>query len=236
MVDPRSDSFDFTRAPTAAAAAAAAAGLPPTLPPVGSAAGGGAAPDTAEPLPTAGEVELRERLRLEALERRTRSLRAPSVVQTFRSAESRQAAAEPAAPPAPRETSDRVPAAAGGPVVGSEAAIPPPHPANLPGADTRPGGGLDRRHRARVHLGVLPSRRIVLCDSGEVACATAGHEAAGPVVHAVHLRGHCRAPSGKSTDVCRPQDQDLHPICTLRDQAPRRPCSARARKCLNNKG
>jgi len=34
--------------------------------------------------PTAGELELRERLRLEAIERRARSLRAPSVVQTFR--------------------------------------------------------------------------------------------------------------------------------------------------------
>ena len=37
--------------------------------------------------PTAGELELRERLRLEAIERRARSLRAPSIVQTFRSDE-----------------------------------------------------------------------------------------------------------------------------------------------------
>ena len=53
---------------------------PPTLP---ETAGTGE-PDDPAPLPTAGEVELRERLRLEAIERRARSLRAPSVVQTFR--------------------------------------------------------------------------------------------------------------------------------------------------------
>ena len=52
----------------------------PTLPPTGD-PGGLAEP---APLPTAGEVELRERLRLEAIERRSRSLRARSVVQTFR--------------------------------------------------------------------------------------------------------------------------------------------------------
>ena len=54
--------------------------------------GGGSGPAGAPP-PTAGEVELRERLRLEAIERRARSLRAPSVVQTFRSSEARQPAA-----------------------------------------------------------------------------------------------------------------------------------------------
>ena len=41
--------------------------------------------------PTAGELELRERLRLEAIERRARSLRAPSVVQTFRGDEAQGA-------------------------------------------------------------------------------------------------------------------------------------------------
>ena len=46
--------------------------------PVGEAGTGAGA------LPTAGELDLRERLRLEAIERRTRSLRAPSVVQTVR--------------------------------------------------------------------------------------------------------------------------------------------------------
>ncbi len=59
---------------------------PPTLPPAGNGPGGGSGPDGAAP-PTAGEAELRERLRLEAIERRARSLRAPSVVQTFRSSE-----------------------------------------------------------------------------------------------------------------------------------------------------
>ena len=109
----------------AAAAAGSPAGLPPTLPPAGSAAGG-AAPDAAEPLPTAGEVELRERLRLEALERRTRSLRAPSVVRTFRSDEARQAGTEPAGPTG-LETPGRTPAArpaSSAPGVG--AAVPPP--------------------------------------------------------------------------------------------------------------
>ncbi|MYN64918.1 MAG: TrbI/VirB10 family protein [Acidobacteria bacterium] len=52
----------------------------PTLPPTGDPEGSG----ELAPLPTAGEVELRERLRLEAIERRSRSLRAPGVVQTFR--------------------------------------------------------------------------------------------------------------------------------------------------------
>ncbi len=56
---------------------------PPQLPPAPPGPGGAASEDSSS-LPTAGEVELRERLRLEAIERRARSLRAPSVVQTFR--------------------------------------------------------------------------------------------------------------------------------------------------------
>ena len=56
---------------------------PPQLPPAPPGAGGAASEDSSS-LPTAGEVELRERLRLEAIERRARSLRVPSVVQTFR--------------------------------------------------------------------------------------------------------------------------------------------------------
>ena len=71
-------------------AASDAPGLPaapPTLPPSAAVRSGDTGPDAAPPLPTAGEVELRERLRLEAIERRARSLRAPSVVQTFRSRE-----------------------------------------------------------------------------------------------------------------------------------------------------
>ena len=76
------------RARTAMSASAGPAGAAPPTP---AGAGGSSEPDGPAPLPTAGEVELRERLRLEALERRTRSLRAPSVVQTFR----RQDTAEP---------------------------------------------------------------------------------------------------------------------------------------------
>ena len=79
----------------AAATAAPTGGLPPTLPASGLPTAD-SGPDDALLPPTAGEVELRERLRLEALERRARSLRAPSVVQTFRSPEARQPAAEPA--------------------------------------------------------------------------------------------------------------------------------------------
>ena len=59
---------------------------PPGPPPPPGQSRDGLGPDDGPPrVPTAGEVELRERLRLEALERRARSLRAPSVVQTFRS-------------------------------------------------------------------------------------------------------------------------------------------------------
>lgn len=108
----------------AAAVAGSEAGLPPALPPAGAVAG--AAPDQAQPLPTAGEVELRERLRLEALERRTRSLRAPGVVQTFRSDQARQGGAEPAVP-AGLETPGRRPAArATLSASGGDAAVPPP--------------------------------------------------------------------------------------------------------------
>ena len=52
-------------------------------------------------LPTPGELDLREQLRLEAIERRTRSLRAPSVVQTVRrNAPRADDAAQPPQPPA----------------------------------------------------------------------------------------------------------------------------------------
>ena len=78
----------------AAAAAGVAGGLPPMLPPAGPSVDD-SGPGDVPPLPSAGEVELRERLRLEALERRTRSLRAPSVVQTLRSPEAGAAGAEP---------------------------------------------------------------------------------------------------------------------------------------------
>ncbi len=85
----------------AAAAAGPTGGLPPTLPASGLPTADSGPDDVPLP-PTAGEVELRERLRLEAIERRARSLRARSVVQTFRSPEARQPAAEPAAAGNPR--------------------------------------------------------------------------------------------------------------------------------------
>ena len=115
----------------AAAAAGPAAGLSPT-PPASGFPDGGTGPDDAVPLPTAGEVELRERLRLEALERRTRSLRAPSVVQTFRNAEARAVEAERAAPDA-GDSRDRTPPAASDVTSGSEPPrLPaPPDPAAI---------------------------------------------------------------------------------------------------------
>ena len=54
--------------------------------------GGGGAAEDPELVLTQGEMELRETLRLEALERRTRSLRAPSLVQTFRDPDERRTA------------------------------------------------------------------------------------------------------------------------------------------------
>ena len=77
----------------AAAAPGPTGGLPPALPPAAGPSAGDSGPGDAPP-PTAGEIELRERLRLEALERRTRSLRAPGVVQTFRRPRARAAGAE----------------------------------------------------------------------------------------------------------------------------------------------
>ncbi len=74
----------------AAAAAGPTGGFPPTLPASGLPTTDSGPDDVPLP-PTAGEVELRERLRLEAVERRARSLRAPSVVQTLRSPEARPA-------------------------------------------------------------------------------------------------------------------------------------------------
>ena len=68
------------RAQAAAAALLARAGTLPGTAGAGTPAGAG----EAVALQTAGEIELQETLRLEALERRTRSLRAPSLVQTFR--------------------------------------------------------------------------------------------------------------------------------------------------------
>ena len=112
----------------------AAAGVGPAagLPPVPDRPSGGAGTGEPPPLQTAGEVELRERLRLEALERRTRSLRAPSVVQTFRSDAAREAGAEPAAPN--RNSGARAPAARAADAAsdGAAAGVPaPPDPAAI---------------------------------------------------------------------------------------------------------
>ena len=75
---------ELRRAQQAAAAQAAAeaqAARPPDVALDGAPPSGMVGPADRSGLPTDGEIELRERLRLEALERRTRSLRAPGVVQ-----------------------------------------------------------------------------------------------------------------------------------------------------------
>ena len=90
--------------------------------------GGGTAAGSEEPVRTPGEVELREVLRLEALERRTRSLRAPSLVQTFRNAGAAAGAREPAAARGGGETAV---AGVAGPAGGAGAAEPPPDLAAL---------------------------------------------------------------------------------------------------------
>ena len=151
----------------AAAADGPAAGLPSTLPAAAEPPGGGTGPDDVPPLPTAGEVELRERLRLEALERRTRSLRAPSVVQTFRSIESHEADAQ--RPDADNgERRDRTLAATGdAPSGGAAASLPaPPDPAaiadRMQGATAAllaglAGGGAGSAPPARTAPGVTGS-------------------------------------------------------------------------------
>ncbi len=77
---------------------------------------------------TAGELELRERLRLEAIERRARSLRAPSVVQTFRDDEPRGTGSERREAEA-GDVPDAV--AATGPTAGTTPGVPPPDPAAI---------------------------------------------------------------------------------------------------------
>ena len=105
---------------------AAASALTPTAP-LELEPDGTALEDAAEAVPTDREVELRERLRLEAIERRTRSLRAPSVVQTFRDGlREPEAAAVASAARVHREATP----AAGGPPRREEAVdAPPPDPA-----------------------------------------------------------------------------------------------------------
>ena len=96
-----------------------------TPPPAGHALGTSGADGVP---PTAGELELRERLRLEAIERRARSLRAPSVVQTFRDDEPRGTGSE-------RREAEAIDApavvAATGPTESATAGVLPPDPAAI---------------------------------------------------------------------------------------------------------
>ena len=78
-------------------------------------------------LQTAGEIELAETLRLEALERRTRSLRAPSLVQTFRNPDETTGGGESfTLPPTARQ------GAALAPVAAQEVLAPVPPPLAQP--------------------------------------------------------------------------------------------------------
>ena len=115
----------------AAAARAALSARAGTLP-GGNAGGTAGDPEVAL---TPGEAELREALRLEALERRTRSLRAPSLVQTFRGQED-AAGAGPRGGPAEAA----VQAAGNGP---DEPPLAEPAAGGqvMPGLDPGPGGG-----------------------------------------------------------------------------------------------
>ncbi|MCY4658528.1 MAG: hypothetical protein OXF93_01760 [Acidobacteria bacterium] len=113
-------------------AAASAAGSSTLSPPTLPEAGGTGQPDDPAPLPTAGEVELRERLRLEAIERRARSLRARSVVQTFRG-EPREADTEPSDPAGPAAGQPLLAVPAGGSGNSAVGGPPSPDPAAVAG-------------------------------------------------------------------------------------------------------
>jgi len=119
-----------SRGRTAGDGVGSSAPAPPMLPPAGDVGGA----DEPAPLPTAGEVELHERLRLEAIERRARSLRARSVVQTFRG-EPRHVDTE--RPDPNRRDGGRpplaVPAGASANGNGAPGVPPPPDPAALAG-------------------------------------------------------------------------------------------------------
>ena len=125
----RMEEDDRSRRAAADAAAGLTTGLPPSLTPTSGLPPGDAGAGDVPPLPTTGEVELRERLRLEAIERRARSLRAPSIVQTFRE-EVRQDDTDTADPDgrAARDAVAAAPAVAA--TDGEGASIPqPPDPA-----------------------------------------------------------------------------------------------------------
>ncbi len=154
----------------AAAAAAGSSTLsPPTLPPAGDVGG----TDDPAPLPTAGEVELRERLRLEAIERRARSLRARSVVQTFRG-EPREVGAERLDPG--RHVAGRpAPGVAGASASGNGAAgvPPPPDPAAVAGRMEDATAALLAGLAAGDAAGSAPPARTVPGVTGPPVEATA---------------------------------------------------------------
>ena len=111
----------------AQAAMAALGGRTGTLPEVFGSGGPAGATGEEEIVQTQGEMELRETLRLEALERRTRSLRAPSLVQSFRDPDERRTAA---GPPQAQPWLDAGEAAGGQqqPGAGDAPETPPPAP------------------------------------------------------------------------------------------------------------
>ncbi len=157
----------------AAAGAGPTGGRPLTLPPAAGPSVGGSGPGDVPPLPSAGEVELRERLRLEALERRTRSLRAPSVVQTFRS---REARAVDAAPPGSDDhgPSARPLAVADVTGEGAAASVPaPPDPAAVAGQMRDANAALLAGLAGGDGAGSAPPARTVPGVTGPPVGATA---------------------------------------------------------------
>ena len=141
----------------AQAGMAALGGRTGTLPEVFGASGPAGTPGEEEEfVQTQGEMELRETLRLEALERRTRSLRAPSLVQTFRDLDETTGGRETFTPPpaaqqgaalAPPAAQETPPAAPPPPVV-------QPDPASLAEQIQAATAGLDP-----ALLGGAPSPR-----------------------------------------------------------------------------
>ena len=49
------------------------------------------------------------------------------------------------------------------------------------------------------------------------------------------MLGSLRSASKEAADAGTPEDRDLHPMCTLREQTPRKKNPAGARKHMNNK-
>ena len=105
------------------------------------------------------EHELREALRLEEIERRTRSLRSPPVARTRRDPNEGRAGARPAAEPDPPEAAlDAMLASVGQSVAALEAEMQAGLASQglLPGAPGTPGQGTRAPGTAEPSLGVLP--------------------------------------------------------------------------------